>query len=134
MVQNSRLVVFVFFSIRTPIETGSLRWGASGLNFLQRQVGRQGGVGMGPSCNHLPIHAWFALDQPCWVGCVIWAGTDKFYTACLFSLSSLPPAQEMTRKEKLDHLGLWEGLAERRYSTVTVLGRPDFISPYPRTD
>ena len=63
----------------TPIETGSLRWGASGLNFLQRQVGRQGGVGMGPSCNHLPIHAWFALDQPCWVGCVIWAGTDKFY-------------------------------------------------------
>lgn len=35
--------------------------------------------------------------------------------------------------EKLDHLGLWEGLAERWDSTVTVLGRPDFISLYPRT-
>lgn len=39
----------------------------------------------------------------------------------------------MTGEEKLDHLGLWEGLAARRDLTVTVLGRPDFISLYPRT-
>ena len=95
------------------------------------QAGRRGhGAKLQPLTN-----PWFAWDQPGWVGCVrCRAGTGKVYASCLFSLSSLPPPQEMTGKEKLDHLGLWEGLAERRYLTVTVLGRPDFISSYPGTD
>lgn len=59
---------------------------------------------------------------------------NLIFLASFLTISSLLPPQEVTGKEKLDHLGLWEGLAERRYSTVTVLKRPDFISWYPRTE
>lgn len=79
---------------------------------------------------------WSVSNLAHWVDCVrARADTGKsMLLASFLTLSSLPPPQEMTKKEKLDHLGPWEGLAERKYLTAKVLGRPDFISSYPGTD
>lgn len=121
--------------LRTPMRTDSLRWAGSGWYFRQGKVGRHGSMGRGPSFNHLPTHDLF---ETCPTGWVVWEPrlvlANSMLLASFLALSSLPPPQEMTKKEKLDHLGLWEGLAERKYLTVTVLGRPDFISSYPGTD
>lgn len=37
----------------------------------------------------------------------------SMFLASFLTLSSLSPQQKMTGKEKLDHLGLWEGLVEK---------------------
>lgn len=60
----------------------------------------------GPSCNHLPTHACLLWTSP--AGWVVWywAGTDKFYTSCLFLSFPLPPPQKWQGRRKLDHLGL----------------------------
>lgn len=101
--------------MRTPLGTGSLRWGARRWYFLQGKVGRQGGVGTGPSCNHLPTQGLLGPSPAGWVVCdpgLVLA--NSMLLVSFLTLSSLPLPQEMTGKEKLDHLGLWEGLAERR--------------------
>lgn len=85
--------------MRTSIPgTGSLGWGGGGWYFLQEE-GRQGGSGIGPSFNYLPTHGL--------------GPADSMLLASFLTLSSLPPPQKITGKEKLDHLGLWEGLAEK---------------------
>ena len=81
---------------RHPMETGSLRWGGRGSSFQQRQVGRQGGVGMWPSCNHLPTRACLAGDQPYRVCCVIlgWEWQILYFLSLFSFLSPTPSGND----------------------------------------
>lgn len=83
-------------AVRPPMETGSLRWGGRGSSFQQRQVGRQGGVGMWPSCNHLPTRACLAGDQPYRVRCVIlgWEWQILYFLSLFSFLSPTPSGND----------------------------------------